>query len=110
MKKVRNKYIGLIIILLAVTAAGFFRAHNGTATPPPKLVRSTPVPKFRDAVIAARYHQNHFKRHRFHFNGLLPVTQDTMIPIVTGAYPVAQVQVQSFSTPSTARLRGPPAA
>lgn len=110
MKNSRNKYISLIIILLAFTAAGFVRAHKELAIAHAKEARSAHSPKYKDAVIAHRLHQNHFKRHRFNLDGLLPVQQDTVSFIVTGAYAVAPVQDQHFPTPPTPSLRGPPTA
>jgi hypothetical protein len=110
MRATRNKYIGLILIGLTVFVAGFTLAHLIGATPQPKEVHSIHSLKYKDAVIAARLHQNHFKRHRFHLYGLLPVQQDTVTPIVTGAYTVAPVQDPHVPASATPSLRGPPVA
>lgn len=106
----RNKYLGLILIGLAIFAAGFTRVQQFTVAAQPKGVHSAHHSKYKDAVIAHRLHQNHFKRHRFNLDGWLPVQQDTVIPIVTGTYAVAPVQDQHFPTPATLSLRGPPTA
>jgi len=106
----RNKYIGLILIGLVVVITGFTRARQIAASTNAKAVQSAHTPKYKDAVIAHRLHQNHFKRHRFNLDGWLPVQQDTMIPIVTGTYAVAPVPDQHFPTPVTPSLRGPPTA
>jgi hypothetical protein len=110
MKGRSNKYIFLILIGILVFAAGFRRVQQITVTAHAKAVSSAHGPKYKDAVIAHRFHQNHFKRHRFNLDGWLPVQQDTMLPIVTGAYVVASVQDQHFPTPVRPSLRGPPAA
>jgi len=105
-----NKYIALIIVLLAVAAAGFIRSQDDARASRWRAVHSAHTQKYKDAVLVARLHQNHFKRHRFHLDGWLPVQQDTMISIVTGTSAVAFAQDQPFITPATALLRGPPAA
>jgi hypothetical protein len=110
MNRVRNKYIPLLIILLSLAAAGFVRAHNDIRNAHPHVVRSAQDPKYKDATIAHRFHQNHFKRHRFQLDGALPVQQDTVISTVIGTITVAPVQNHFFPTPSTPLLRGPPAA
>lgn|GEM_PF-2736180 len=110
MASMRNRY-KYPIILLAIFTAGFLRAQDKLSLPPANGFHSAShTPKYKDAVIAHRLHQNHFKRHRFTLDGLLPVKQDTMIPIVTGTYPVAAVPDHYFPTPVTPSLRGPPTA
>jgi hypothetical protein len=113
MKFMRNKYIGLVFILLAVVAAGSVRTYENFRISREAVVYSARESnnnsrKFKEAITIARLHQSHFKRHRFQLDGWLPVTQDTMLPIVTGISTVARVQDLSFSTPLTDRLRGPP--
>src|SRR5262249_36431914 len=110
MKSSRNKYLGFII-LLAIVSAGVLRVHEKLTVPPvEKGLHSAQNKKYKDAVIAHRLHQTHFKRHRFNLDGTLPVQQDTMVPIVTGEYAVAPVQTKAFTIPATPSLRGPPAA
>jgi len=105
----RNKYLGLILLGLAIFAAGFARVGQFTVTAQPKAIHSAHSSKYKDATIAHRLHQNHFKRHRSNLDGCLPVQQDKMISIVTGTYAVAPVQDQHVPTPATPSLRGPPA-
>ncbi|HVU98457.1 MAG TPA: hypothetical protein VHE34_24705 [Puia sp.] len=104
----RNRYLSLIIILLSISAAGFVRAHTHRDISHVKTAHF--AHKYKDAVIAHRFHQNHFKRHRSNLDGCLPVQQETMIPIVTGSYAVAPVLHQHIPTPATPSLRGPPMA
>jgi len=110
MRFVRNKYIGLIIILSAVAAAGFVRAQNDPITAHLKAASSDRGSTYKDAVIAHHFHRNHFKRQRSNLDGWLPVHLDTMQLFVTGEYAVASVQDQHFPDPVTPALRGPPAA
>ena len=109
MKLGRNKYIFLILTGILVFAVGFTRVQPIAVTTHEKVVSSDHTPKYKDAVIAHRLHQNHFKRHRFNLDGWLPVQQDTMLPIVTGTCAVACFQTQHFPIPTTPSLRGPPA-
>jgi hypothetical protein len=106
----RNRYLSLIIILLSFSAAGFMRAHTDRVIAHSKEVHSAPSSKFKDATIAHRFHQNHFKRHRFNLDGCLPVQRDAVIVTVTGTYTVAPVLDQHVPTPATPSLRGPPTA
>jgi len=106
----RNRYLSLFIILLSISAAGFVRAHTDRAIAHAKTAHFTHKSKYKDATIAHRFHQNHFKRHRFNLDGCLPVQQDAMIVAVTGTYAVAPVQDQHVPTPATPSLRGPPTA
>ena len=106
----RIKYLGLILFGMAIFAAGFTRVQQYTVTAQPKKVHSAHHSTYKDAVLAHRLHQNHFKRHRFNSDGWLPVQQDTVIPIVTGTHAVTPVQDQHFPLPATTSLRGPPTA
>lgn len=108
--KSRRNNIFLILIGILVIATGFTRAQQITAMTHAKAVSSAHIPKYKDAVIAHRFHQNHFKRHRYNLDGWLPVQQDTMQPVVIGAYVVVSVQNQHFPVLVTPSLRGPPTA
>jgi len=105
-----RKYILSILIGMAIFAAGFTRVQLFTGTAQPKGAHFAHSQKYKDAVIAHRLHQNHFKRHRFNLDGCLPVQQDPVVPAVTGTYAVAPVQDQHVPTPATPSLRGPPGA
>ena len=113
-----NKYIRLVLIGLTILIAAFNPAEeyavNACAqkpavTIPDGSVSSAQDPNYKDAVITHHLHQNHFKRHRFNFDGCLPVQQDTVVSIVTGTYAVALFHQQHAPTPPTPSLRGPPA-
>lgn len=110
MRSLRNKYIFLLIILLAVSAAGLLHAESTGPCCDEQTVHPDHGIRYTDAAIVARYHQNRDHRLRFHLDGCPPVQQDTMLPIVTGAYTVAPVQTLFFPTPPRPTLRGPPAA
>lgn len=115
----RNKYIRLILIGLVVLIAAFNsgeeygvdpHVQKPAVTTPGGSFGSDQDSIFRDAVLAHHLHQNHFKRHRFNFDGCLPVQQDTVVSIVTSTYAVAPFEPQHSPTPPTPSLRGPPSA
>lgn len=107
--RIRNKYIGLLITALAVSAAGLLRAESKGPCCYERSVHPDHGSRYTDAAMVARFHQNHVSRYRFHLDGCPPVQQDTMLPIVIGACSVAPVQHLFFTLAVRPTLRGPPA-
>jgi hypothetical protein len=104
----RNKYIFLVLTLLVISAAGLWSAERSAPCCYETSIHPDHGSRYTDAAMVHRFHQNHVSRYRFHLDGCTPVQQDTMLPIVIGAYTIAPVQHLFFTPAPRPTLRGPP--